>query len=207
MRPAANLADRMRGRIEYVNKKMKIIRSRSAERLRGVMRPHTTETEPVLGRARAVLTCLPNPCDKDALSFQAGDIIDILHMNPNGLWRGRCGDRVGQFKFVNVEMMPERNRSRCRSLRNRANKDRPIQNIYEVMRILDMPQYLPVLLLNGYEDLTLFKDLDDEELDYLGIHERKHRGNLIEMAALLFPPDDNKNKSDNESLHVADARL
>ena len=35
LRPAANLADRMRGRLEYVNKKMKIIRSRSAERLRG----------------------------------------------------------------------------------------------------------------------------------------------------------------------------
>ena len=38
LRPSQSLADRMRGRLDYVNKKMRIIRSRSAERLRGVIR-------------------------------------------------------------------------------------------------------------------------------------------------------------------------
>ena len=53
------------------------------------------------------------------------------------------------------------------------------------MKILDMADHLPVFVLNGYEDLTLFKDLDEEELDYLGIHDSKHREKLIEMAAVL----------------------
>ena len=41
-------------------------------------------------------------------------------MNPNGLWRGRCGGRVGQFKFINVELLPARRRKRSssRSLRS-----------------------------------------------------------------------------------------
>lgn len=29
-------------------------------------------------------------------------------MNPSGLWRGRCQGRVGHFKFINVELMPDR---------------------------------------------------------------------------------------------------
>ena len=51
--------------------------------------------------------------------FQAGDIIDVLQMNQNGLWRGRCRDRVGTFKFINVELLPTRRRKRSssRSLR------------------------------------------------------------------------------------------
>ena len=29
-------------------------------------------------------------------------------MNPSGLWRGRCQGRVGHFKFINVELLPDR---------------------------------------------------------------------------------------------------
>ena len=243
LRPAANLADRMRGRMEYVNKKMRIIRSRSAERLRGYIRPeataasgpevrrqsggHTWASEaasprasdeatcPVLGQARALVTCRPSPYDRDALAFQAGDTIDILHMNPNGQWRGRCNQRVGQFKFVHVELLVPARNTRSRPRPGHAHKHgrggaelqqpAPAWNIYDVMRILDMQHHLPVFVLNGYEDLTLFKDLDEDELDYLGVHDSKHRENLIEMAAILFP-EEHKNSSDNESLHVVDCR-
>ena len=66
--------------------------------------------------------------------------------------------------------------------------------VAEVMRVLNMEEHLPVFLLNGYEDLTLFKDLDDEELDYLGISGEKQREKLIAMAELLFPGD-SKNES------------
>ena len=67
-------------------------------------------------------------------------------------------------------------------------------NVAEVMRVLNMEEHLPVFVLNGYEDLTLFKDLDDEELDYLGISGEKQREKLIAMAELLFPCD-TKNES------------
>lgn len=71
----------------------------------------------------------------------------------------------------------------------RASQSRPPGNIGEVMRILDMAEHLPVFVLNGYEDLTLFKDLDDDELDYLGITNLKQRQKLIDMANLLFPDE------------------
>ena len=55
-----------------------------------------------------------------SIYIQAGDTIEVLQMNPSGLWRGRCGGRVGQFKFINVELLPARRRKRSssRSLRS-----------------------------------------------------------------------------------------
>ena len=71
------------------------------------------------------------------------------------------------------------------------------ESISEVMKILDMTEYLPVFVLNGYEDLTLFKDLDEDELDYLGISEARQRQKLIDMANLLFP--DEKHQKNGET--------
>ena len=28
-------------------------------------------------------------------------------MNASGVWRGRCQGRVGNFKFINLEVLPE----------------------------------------------------------------------------------------------------
>ena len=131
-------------------------------------------------------------------------------MNQNGLWRGRCRDRVGQFKFINVELLPARRRKRSssRSLRfelycrrtefyfflsRKMRRSKHPESISEVMKILDMTEYLPVFVLNGYEDLTLFKDLDEDELDYLGFSEAKQRQKLIDMANLLFPDEKQQN--------------
>jgi len=224
--PAQSLAHKLRGRLSYVNRKMNMIRSRSAERLRGVYaasgrseviavdhrgvtRPAQTGTVqvysgPVIGQARAVVDCVPSPYDRDALTFAKDDLIDIIHMNASGLWWGRCGNRVGHFKFVNVEILPARTRRRSRSRSLRRVKRKP-GTVAEVMRVLHMEQHLPVFVLNGYEDLTLFKDLDDEELDYLGITEEEQREKLIAMAELLFPDDttdtnvDKDDSDDNSS--------
>jgi hypothetical protein len=145
----------MRGKLESVNKKMHMIRSRSAERLRGGLRPGApviqvaptgsrsrppaeeptaTYNGPFIGQARAVVDYLPSPYDRDALRFSKDDIIDIIAMNASGLWRGACAGRVGNFKFVNVEILPPRERRRSRSRSLRRVKRRP-RTIAEVMRV------------------------------------------------------------------------
>lgn len=48
-----------------------------------------------------------------------------------------------------------------------------------------MQQYISVFMLNGYENLELFQDIEEEDLDYLGIIEREHRAKLITAAELL----------------------
>lgn len=100
----------------------------------------TTYTGPFLGRAKALVDYTPSPYDKDALRFkvieiwssheserknnlfgsrfQRGDVIDVISMNPSGLWKGKCENRVGNFKFINVEILPQpRSQSQPRAFR------------------------------------------------------------------------------------------
>ena len=146
---------------------------------------------PIIGQARAKVDCVPSPYDQEALGFTKGDIIDIISMNQGGRWKGRNGQKVGYFKFVNVEIMSPRRRSRSRSRNLRGIKRKP-STLSDVMRLLDMQEFLSVFVLNGYEDLTLFKDLDDEELDYLGVSDEHQRENLLAIAEELFPINTDK---------------
>lgn len=40
--------------------------------------------------------------------LQKGDVIDVLQMNASGLWKGVAHNRLGHFKFINVEVLNER---------------------------------------------------------------------------------------------------
>ena len=172
----------MKGKMDSANKKMNMIRSRSAERLRSITRyrvrseviqvssnerkarsrSRTRETEesysgPYIGQARATVDYTPSPYDRNTLKFNKGDVINIISMNASGLWKGKCKGRVGNFKFVNVEIIcktPERKRSRSRSLRRLRKKP---QTINEALKILKMEEHAAIMILNGYENLSLFK--------------------------------------------------
>ena len=50
-------------------------------------------------------------CNFGHLNFylQRGDTIEIIAMNPSGLWQGKSQGRIGHFKFINVELLPDRN--------------------------------------------------------------------------------------------------
>lgn len=40
--------------------------------------------------------------------LQKGDIIDVVQMNKSGLWKGVLHNRIGHFKFINVEILNDR---------------------------------------------------------------------------------------------------
>ncbi len=84
-------------------------------------------------------------------------------MNASGLWRGRCQGKIGNFKFINVEILPSREgrrKSRTGSLKRRARRRlaRP-RTVQELLRRLHMEDHIPVFVLNGYENLSLFQVL------------------------------------------------
>ena len=60
--------------------------------------------------------------------FQRGDTIDIIAMNPSGLWRGRCQGRIGHFKFINVELLPDRHVFRSSEQRQKSVTSQRMQN-------------------------------------------------------------------------------
>eukprot|EP00094_Tigriopus_californicus_P012699 TCALIF_12276-PA protein Name:"Similar to SASH3 SAM and SH3 domain-containing protein 3 (Bos taurus)" AED:0.20 eAED:0.20 QI:110/1/1/1/0.6/0.83/6/59/865 len=185
----------------------------------------TIYTGPFLGRARALVDYTPSPYDKDALRFKRGDVIDVISMNPSGLWKGKCENRVGNFKFINVEILPQpRSQSQPRAFREsprppshseRAPPEREThkkdfgnpgsqstpedwrspeegakvvnrpKTVDELLRKIGLEEHISVFVLNGYEELDSFQDMDEAELDYLGITNDQHRAKLMTAVQLL----------------------
>ena len=61
------------------------------------------EKETVLFTATAIRDNTPHPYESHGLAFHRGDKIEVVHISDYGVWKGRCGGKIGNFKFVDVE--------------------------------------------------------------------------------------------------------
>ncbi|XP_070136767.1 uncharacterized protein SKIP isoform X3 [Drosophila bipectinata] len=159
----------------------------------------TSMTGSSICKAKALVDSLPNPYDKEALKFKKGDLIDVLSMNASGIWKGRCHGRVGHFKFINVEVLPEQRMKNSSSKTlghpssRMANSGNGSNNgggggpnsVEDLLIRIGLKEYTSVFVLNGYEDLELFKELEPADLDYLGILNQEHRAKLLTAVQLL----------------------
>nr|XP_034176699.1 uncharacterized protein LOC117602592 isoform X4 [Osmia lignaria] len=50
---------------------------------------------------------------------------------------------------------------------------------------LKFKEHIPVFVLNGYEDLELFREIEPSDLDYLRIHQPEHRAKILTAVQLL----------------------
>lgn len=106
-------------------------------------------------------------------------------MNASGLWKGVCQNRIGTFKFINVELLSERSvRIRQEQKWQRNIKGKPA-SVEELLQKINMQEHISVFVLNGYEDLELFKEIEPADLDYLGIVNSEHRAKLLSAVQLL----------------------
>ncbi|XP_052130509.1 uncharacterized protein LOC113202267 isoform X3 [Frankliniella occidentalis] len=140
-----------------------------------------------IGRARALVDYNPSPYDRDALKFKKGDILEILAMSPSGMWRGRLNGNIGFFKFINVEVIPGSVMLTQQSSRGHL-KGRP-HSVEELLRRVNLEECTSVFILNGYEDIESFKDLREEDLDYLGIKSTETRAKIRAAIRLLHDYD------------------
>ncbi|GAB6032844.1 SAM and SH3 domain containing 1 [Chamberlinius hualienensis] len=139
----------------------------------------------ILGKARALVDYIPSPYDRDALKLQKGDIIDVISMSPTGIWKGILRNKVGHFKFINVEVLPKFElRAPCRSFIHKHRGCKPI-SVEELLNIINLQMYLGVFMLNGYEELDLFKELEEGDLNYLGISDPDHRHKIMDAVHYL----------------------
>ena len=76
-------------------------------------------------------------------------------MNPSGLWRGRCQGRIGHFKFINVELLPDRHVFRSSEQRQKSVTSQRMQNSQDgppktVEDLLKRISLEVIILLNKY---------------------------------------------------------
>ncbi|XP_067853109.1 SAM and SH3 domain-containing protein 3 isoform X2 [Heptranchias perlo] len=145
---------------------------------------------PFCGRARVHTDFTPSPYDIDSLKLKKGDIIDIIEKPPVGTWTGMLKTKVGSFKFIYVDIVPnevEQPRKSRLFTKNKRPKPKTLQELLD--RINLQQEHTSTLLLNGYQTLDDFKELKETHLNELNITDPEQRAKLLTAAELLMDYD------------------
>ncbi|NXD37375.1 SASH3 protein, partial [Copsychus sechellarum] len=155
-------------------------------------------TGPFCGRARVHTDFTPSPYDKDSLKLRKGDIIGIIEKPPVGTWTGLLNNRVGSFKFIYVDVIPEEVPARRSRGSSRSKRLKP-KTLHELLERINLQEHIPTLLLNGYQTLEDFKELRETHLNELHITDPQHRAKLLTAAELLLDYDTASEPEDGDS--------
>ncbi|NXF99518.1 SASH3 protein, partial [Sakesphorus luctuosus] len=156
-------------------------------------------TGPFCGRARVHTDFTPSPYDKDSLKLRKGDIIGIIEKPPVGTWTGLLNNRVGSFKFIYVDVIPEETVPARRSRGSSRSKRLKPKTLHELLERINLQEHTPTLLLNGYQTLEDFKELKETHLNELHITDPQHRAKLLTAAELLLDYDTASEPEDGDN--------
>merc|ERR1711936_1168855 len=164
------------------NSKVGEMQFESTQRVRG------EEDDRVVCEAIAVKDCYPSPYDREALAFRRGDRIEVVKMGPTGIWRGRCRGREGNFKFIDVRVEKQSNKQRTMEASPTRRISRS-QSVSDLLSSMSLENLTSVFVLNGYDTAEDIEQLNEEDLEYLGITEEVTRGMLLDTARHLARRD------------------
>ncbi|OWK00513.1 SAMSN1, partial [Cervus elaphus hippelaphus] len=148
---------------------------------------------PFCGRARVHTDFTPSPYDTDSLKIKKGDIIDIICKTPMGMWTGMLNNKVGNFKFIYVDVISEEEAApKKMKTQRRSGMEKP-ETLQEFLERIHLQEYTSTLLLNGYETLEDLKDIKESHLIELNIKDPEDRMRLLSAAENLL--DEEKNST------------
>ncbi|NXU47635.1 SASH3 protein, partial [Turnix velox] len=161
-----------------------------------------TYSGPFCGRARVHTDFTPSPYDKDSLKLRKGDIIGIIEKPPAGTWTGLLNNRVGSFKFIYVDVLPEEPAPARRTRSSTKSKRPKPKTLHELLERINLQEHTPTLLLNGYQSLEDLKELRETHLNELHITDPQHRAKLLTAAELLLDYDTASEPEEGDSDRV-----
>nr|XP_025041648.1 SAM and SH3 domain-containing protein 3 [Pelodiscus sinensis] len=110
----------------------------------------------------------------------------VSRVLPMGTWTGVLNNRVGSFKFIYVDIIPEEP-APARKSRGHSKSKRPKpKTLHELLERINLEEHISTLLLNGYQTLEDFKELRETHLNELNIMDPQHRAKLLTAADLLL---------------------
>ncbi|KAM9852969.1 SAM domain-containing protein SAMSN-1a [Aulostomus maculatus] len=147
------------------------------------------------GRARVHTDFVPSPYDTDSLKLKAGDIINIISKPPMGIWTGMLNNKVGNFKFIYVDVLEEKEeedeKEGAPKIRQQklCRKPRP-KTLLELLERLNLEEYASALLLNGYQTVEDLLHLQEKHLIELNVKDPEHRRKLLAAAEYCYSEGD-----------------
>ncbi|XP_077422926.1 SAM domain-containing protein SAMSN-1a isoform X2 [Vanacampus margaritifer] len=153
------------------------------------------------GRARVHTNFVPSPYDTDSLKLKAGDIISIISKPPMGIWTGMLNNRVGNFKFIYVDVLAEEEEKEeekddndddeAPKIRQQKLCKRPRpKTLLELLERLNLEEYASALLLNGYQTVEDLTHLQEKHLIELNVKDPEHRRKLLAASQCHYSEGD-----------------
>ncbi|XP_053555332.1 SAM and SH3 domain-containing protein 3 [Bombina bombina] len=155
-----------------------------------------TYTGPFCGKAKVHTDFIPSPYERDSLKLKKGDIIDIIEKTPAGIWTGMLNNKVGSFKFIYVDILPEETEPPKKAKVHARSKRLKPKTLQELLERINLQEHIPTLLLNGYQTIEDFKDLTENHLIELNITDPQHRVKLLTAAQFLLDYDTGSESED-----------
>ncbi|CAI9579263.1 unnamed protein product [Staurois parvus] len=146
-------------------------------------------TGPFCGKAKVHTDFTPSPYEKDSLKLRVGDIINIIEKPPVGTWTGMLNNKVGSFKFIYVEILPQETETPKKVRTHRRSKKSQPKTLKELLDRINMQEHIATLMLNGYQTIEDFKDLTESHLLELNITDPQHTVKLLTAAEVLLDYD------------------
>ncbi|XP_061576485.1 SAM domain-containing protein SAMSN-1a [Cololabis saira] len=157
---------------------------------------------PFCSRARVHTDFVPSPYDTDSLKLKVGDIIQIISKPPMGIWTGMLNNKVGNFKFIYVDIVEEEEEEEeAPKIRPQKLCKRPRpKTLLELLERLNLEEYASALLLNGYQTVEDLLHLQEKHLIELNVKDPEHRLRLLAAAECRYTEgDDTKDVQDHNS--------
>ncbi|XP_029547074.1 SAM domain-containing protein SAMSN-1 isoform X1 [Salmo trutta] len=147
------------------------------------------------GRARVHTDFVPSPYDTDSLKLKVGDVIEIISKPPMGIWTGMLNNKVGNFKFIYVDLIVEKVPEEPQNMRThrRSRRPRP-KTLQELLERLNLEEYAFSLFLNGYQTVDDLKELKEKYLMELNVTDPEHRHLLMAAIESLQEPQSDGQK-------------
>ncbi|TMS07666.1 SAM domain-containing protein SAMSN-1 [Larimichthys crocea] len=157
------------------------------------------------GRACVHTDFVPSPYDTDSLKLKVGDIINIISKPPMGIWTGMLNNKVGNFKFIYVDILVEKEEEEEEAPKIRQQKvckrPRP-KTLLELLERLNLEEYASALLLNGYQTVDDLLHLQEKHLIELNVKDPEHRRRLLAAAECRYTEgDDVREPEEHKSSH------
>ncbi|XP_034557381.1 SAM domain-containing protein SAMSN-1a [Notolabrus celidotus] len=140
------------------------------------------------GRARVHTDFVPSPYDTDSLKLKVGDIINIISKPPMGIWTGMLNNKVGNFKFIYVDILVDKEEEQeAPKVRQQklCRRPRP-KTLLELLERLNLEEYASALLLNGYQTVEDLLHLKEKHLIELNVKDPEHRLRLLAAAECRY---------------------
>ncbi|XP_072900917.1 SAM domain-containing protein SAMSN-1-like isoform X2 [Hemitrygon akajei] len=139
-------------------------------------------TGPFCGRARVHTDFTPSPYDTDSLKLKTGDIIKIINKSTMGTWTGMLDGRLGNFKFIYVDVLPNEEDT-AKKFRPHRRSTQPVpDSLQELLEGIQLKDLYSTFLLNGYQSLEDLKDLKESHLIELNITDAELRSKILTAA-------------------------